>query len=461
MFTSRYLAAAVATGALLAGALTGPALAGTVTATPPNSSPAHSVAVTALDRAETATVRAQLRAGTVAQTRGTVDLCARAGLACQLDALTVSRTSTSPLVSRYGQLGFGAQDLQKAYGLTAAKTTTGTVALIDTGTYPTLAADLAVYRKANGLPACTVAAGCLRIVNQSGGKKLEALPTGFNQRMAEEDLATETALDVDMVSAACPSCHIIVVDLPLKDGLFPTNTARANQQFRDFGAGVTTAVRLGANGVSVSYGLPRSTYGDTVAAAPFRHPGVTITASSGDEGTNGDHPNWPQNLTTVISAGGTSLHPSGSGFRQSAWDGAGSSCSRNLAPAAGQPASVASACGGHRASSDLSSVADPATGVSVYDTFAPATGTPYGFTVFGGTSAAAPFLAAMNVRAGVSPSTLGPNRIYRAPAGSISDVVTGSNAASACPETDQRICHSGAGWDGPTGLGTPKGLAAF
>ena len=78
--------------------------------------------------------------------------------------------------------------------------------------------------------------------------------------MAEEDLASETALDVDMVSAACPSCHILVVALPLKDGFFPTNTARANQQFRDFGAGVTTAIRLGARGVSVSYGLPKSTY---------------------------------------------------------------------------------------------------------------------------------------------------------------------------------------------------------
>ena len=39
--------------------------------------------------------------------------------------------------------------------------------------------------------------------------------------------------------------------------------------------------------------------------------------------------------------------------------------------------------------------------------------------------------------------------------------MTGSNDYDACPENDQRTCHSGAGWDGPTGLGTPKGLAAF
>ncbi len=459
MLKSRFLAPALVAGLVLAAGSTTAAAAPAGRTVSAGS--ANGYRVTTLDRGETATVRAQLRAGTAARTRGTVDLCVRAGLACQLHALTASRTSASPLASKYDQLGFGAQDLQKVYGLVGARNTPGTVALIDTATYPTLAADLAVYRKANGLPACTVAGGCLRIVNQNGGTKLEPLPTGFNRRQAAEELASETALDVDMVSAACPSCHILVVELPLKDGLFPSTTARANQQFRDFGAGVNTAVRLGARGVSVSYGLPKSTYADTVAAAAFRHPGVAITASSGDDGANGDNPTWPQNLTTVISAGGTSLQVSGSTVRQSAWDEAGSGCSRDLGPAVGQPASVAAACGGHRASSDLSTVADPATGVSVYDSFAPASGTPLHFTVFGGTSASAPFLAAMNVRAGVNPHTVGPNRIYRAPKGSISDVTTGSNVFDTCPEKDPRECRAGSGWDGPTGLGTPKGLAAF
>jgi hypothetical protein len=472
MGNSRCLAVAIVAATILAGSFATPALAAPAANTAPaaNASPAPNtapapgtaaVAATSLDRAQTETVRRQLRAGTVARTRGTVNLCARAGLACQLEALTASPSSASPLASQVAQLGYGARELQKAYGLIAAKTTPGTVALVGTGTYSNLAADLAVYRSANGLPACTVATGCLRIVNKNGGTDLEPLPTAPGQLQGEEDLASETALDVDMVSAACPSCRILVVALPLKDGFFPTNTARANQQFRDFGAGVETAIRLGARGVSISYGLPKSTYSDTVAAVPFRHPGVAIMASSGDQGANGDHPTWPQNLATVISAGGTSLHSSSTGFRQSAWDGAGSGCSRDLGPAVGQPAAVASACGGHRATSDLSSVADPATGVSVYDSFAPATGVPYGFTAFGGTSASAPFLAAMNVRAGVRSTTIGPNQLYRAPAGSITDVTTGSNVYDTCPEKDLRECHAGIGWDGPTGLGTPNGLAAF
>ena len=480
MRKSRLLGVAIAAGTMLAGATASPVGAVAVhvatSASAADSGAARSadtvlrksgrssgrsVRATVLDRGQTATLRTQLRAGTAARTHGTVDLCARAGLACRLSALTAAKTSTSPLASSYGQLGYGAQDLQKAYGLAGAKNASSTVAVVETGTYPKLASDLAVYRRANHLPACTVAGRCLRVVNQNGGTKLEPLPTGLDPRYGEEDVAGETALDVDMVSAACPTCHILVVDLPLKDAYFPATTARADEQFRDFGAGVTSAVRLGARGVSLSYGLPASHYGDTVAAAPFNRPGVVITASSGDSGANGDAASWPQNLTTVISAGGTSLHVSGSGFRQSAWAGAGSSCSRDLRPAAGQPASVASACGGHRASSDLSTVADPNTGVSVYDSFAPASGTPLGFTAFGGTSASAPFLAAMNVRAGVRADTLGPNHIYRAPTGSIVDVTAGTNAAGRCPEHDPRACTAGRGWDGPTGLGTPKGLTAF
>lgn len=457
MRTSTLLSVAVAVGAVLAGGLT----AVTPVAANAASRATSAARATDLSRPQTAALRTQLRAGTAARTRGTVDLCGRAGLACRLSALTVSKTSPSPLASSSAQIGYGAQDLQKAYGLVGATSAAGTVAVIETGTYPKVASDLAVYRRVNKLPGCTVAAGCLKIVNMIGGATLEPLPTRPDPLSGEEDLAVETALDVDMVSAACATCHILVVDLPLKDGFLPTTTARADQQFRDFGAGVNTAVRLGARGVSLSYGLPASHYSDTVAAAPFKHPGVAITASSGDDGATGDAPSWPQNLTTVISAGGTSLHASGSTFRQSAWTGAGSSCSRDLPPATGQPASVASACGGHRASADLSTVADPDTGVSIYDSFAPASGTPLGFAVMGGTSASAPFVTGMNVRAGVRSDTVGPNHLYRAPTGSITDVTAGTNTAGSCSEHDRRACYAGKGWDGPTGLGTPRGLTAF
>jgi hypothetical protein len=431
----------------------------------PTAGPGANVAArpaTHVSQAQAVSVRAQLRAGTLARTHGAVSLCANGKLACRLMGVTASKTSTSLLASDYYELGYGAEDLQTVYGLTTQKDGAGTVALVETGTYPSLASDLAIYRSFNNLPDCSVASGCLKIVDKNGKPKLEALPTDFEGLYGEEVVAEETALDVDMVSAACPACHILVVALPLKDAYYPQSTAAANAQFRDFGTGVGTAVRLGARGVSLSYGLPASTYSDTTAAAAFRRPGVAVVASSGDNGANGDEPIWPQNLATVISAGGTSLYPSGTGFAQTAWTGAGSSCSTDVGPAVGQPDSVSSACDGHRAASDLSAVADPFTGVSVYDSFSPYFGVPDGFTVFGGTSVAAPFLAAMNVRAGVTASTIGPNQLYAAPKGSITDVTIGANASPGlCPEYDVRNCYAGPGWDGPTGLGTPKGLVAF
>src|SRR5439155_11691752 len=64
--------------------------------------------------------------------------------------------------------------------------------------------DLAAYRKAYGLSACTTANGCFKKVNQSGAKS--PLPSG------DYGWAEEISLDLDMVSATCPSCHILLVE---------------------------------------------------------------------------------------------------------------------------------------------------------------------------------------------------------------------------------------------------------
>jgi hypothetical protein len=97
-------------------------------------------------------------------------------------------------------------------------------------------------------------------------------------------------------------------------------------------------------------------------------------------------------------------------------------------------------------------VADPATGVAVYDS------TPYqgmsGWLVFGGTSAGAPIIASVFALSG---RTTGYPAALYSHAGSLYDVTTGSNGS--CSPT--QLCHARAGWDGPTGLGTPHGTAAF
>lgn len=295
-----------------------------------------------------------------------------------------------------------------------------------------------------------------------GGRPLEPTTDKFGQ-FVEELVSVETALDVQMASAACPTCKIVFVQLPWQDGA-PADLPAEDVATSHFATGVKTAVRLGAKSASISYGYDvdkADLTGPTAAA--LRQPGVALFSSSGDSGFIGDSGQWPQSLPTVISAGGTSLYIGGGGTRgytDVAWAGAGSGCTPGVAPAVGQPRSVSDACGGSRAASDVSAVADPYTGVAVYDSYAPATGLPPGFLVVGGTSASSPFLAGAAVRGGVPKTLVGPNLLYAAKPGTFVDVTSGSNAPPHGCESqlfDTRLCVAGRGWDGPTGLGVPSG----
>jgi hypothetical protein len=398
---------------------------------------------------------AQLRAGTLLATHGTRPLCTGA-LRCDARVVTATRGSARPL-STGTPAGYGPADLARAYDLPPAPVgARGTVAIIDQGAYPDLAADLATYRHQYGLPACTTRTGCLRIVDYHGGRPLAPDPTA-DGRQAEEDLAGETSLDVDMASAACPYCRILEIQVPLD--LDKTEDATA----ADFGVATDTAARLGAAAVSISYSFTPTAY--LTGGPPSRdmvHPGMAITASSGDAGYTGTRTGWPHIQPTVTSVGGTSLYDDGGRFTEAAWDGAGSGCHATLPPAVGQPASVAANCGGHRTSADVAAVADPATGPAVYTTYAPYSHQPVGWTVEGGTSASSPYVGGLYARAGRLPLVLGPNTVYRAPSRALHDVTAGGNDegnGGTCPT--YALCNAGPGWDGPTGVGTPRGLTAF
>ena len=411
-------------------------------------------------------LRAALRAGTLSRTTGVDKLCADEHLACQVEALTVSKKSKQLLVTGT-PVGLGAQDLEDAYGLAGARAGSGTIAIIDAGAYPTLESDLAIYRATYGLPRCTAASRCFRQVKYTGGVPY-APSTDPWTSYVEELVGEETALDVEMASAACPHCTILEVQIPALDAV-PEDQASLDVAAEHFAIASATAVRLGAKAVSMSYAYPTDSYTDHGAPAKgLAHRGVAVIAASGDSGANFDGNGWPSNLTTVIAAGGTSLYPNPAtrrGFTETAWNGAGSGCSADLGPANHQPDAVTEACYGSRADTDVSAVADPYTGVAVYDSFAPATGEPVGFTTVGGTSVATPFIAGMYVRAGVRSGVLGPNELYEAPGGVFNDIVVGTNAGpgqcAAAGFDDDRLCTAGPGWDGPTGLGTPNGLATF
>jgi len=318
--------------------------------------------------------------------------------------------------------GYGPADLHSAYKLPTTGGTGATVAIVDAYDDPTAESDLATYRSQYGLTACTTANGCFRKVNQNGAAS--PLPA------ADPGWSGEIALDVDMVSAACPNCKILLVE--------------ANSSYdTDLFAAIDRAVALGAKYVSNSWGGSEMSNQTTTYDAHFNKPGVVFTAATGDNGTGAEYPATSKYVTAV---GGTSLTRAGNarGWTESAWNSGGSGCSAYDAKPTWQ--TVATGCA-NRGESDVSAVADPNTGVAVYIG---------GWQVYGGTSAASPIVAAVYALAGTPGPTDYPAAYPYAHQSALFDVSGGTNGTCAPP-----ICTAGTGWDGPTGLGSPNGTAAF
>lgn len=327
-----------------------------------------------------------------------------------------------------GPQGYGPSDLWSAYGLAAAAAGAGagqTIALVDAYDYANAESDLAVYRSTYGLAPCTTANGCFRKVNQSGVAGSFPRPsTGWSQ---------EAALDLDMASAICPSCKLLLVEA-------------TSNSFTDLAASVDTAARLGAHAISNSYGASEFS-GETSVEPHYNHPGVAVTVSSGDGGYGVEFPASSRYVTAV---GGTTLKRAATqprGWSETAWLGAGSGCSTYIAKPSWQ---VDPGCA-RRTVADVAAVADPNTGVSVYWTEK----RRGGWLVFGGTSVSSPIIAAAYALAG-NAASVGPSYPY-ANAASLFDVTGGSNGTCG----GSYLCTAGTGYDGPTGLGTPNGTGAF
>ena len=320
--------------------------------------------------------------------------------------------------------GFARAALLSAYKLPATGGAGRTVAIVDAHDDPQAESDLAVYRSTYGLPACTTANGCFKKVNEHG--KTSPLPA----HDADDDWNPEVSLDLDMVSAVCPACHILLVESDTTDS-------------SSLGTAEQIATGSGAVAVSNSWGGDESTPEQAWNSA-FQHPGVAVTVSSGDAGFIEGA--WPASLSTVIAVGGTSLAKSATaprGWSETAWKGAGSGCSAYIAKPAWQHDTHCP----DRTVADVSAVADPATGLAVY--------VEGGWGVFGGTSASSPIIAAMIALAGNPAAMTSAQNIY-AHAADFFDVTSGSNADWDCG--GDYLCTAGPGYDGPTGVGTPDGL---
>jgi subtilase family serine protease len=346
--------------------------------------------------------------------------------ACMALRVVGSVTPESELTPDSTPSGYGPADLSSAYNLPSTGGSGVTVAVVDAMDDPDAASDLATYRSTFGLPPCTAASGCFTKVNQNGGTTYPAPDAGWSG---------EIVLDIEMVSAACPSCKILLVE---------ANSANDND--------LDTAVNYAAahaTVVSNSYGGAESSSDPSDSA--YNHPGVLITASSGDEGYEVE---FPAASPSVLAVGGTSLSHSGTGrgWTESVWstsssEGAGSGCSRYETQPSWQTSNsnIKAVCS-KRAVADVSAVADPATGVAVLDTYGSG-----GWTVFGGTSVASPLVAAIYALTGHAGGS--PSYAYSNPA-NFYDVTSGQT--STCGNA---LCKAGTGWDGPTGIGTPNGTA--
>jgi subtilase family serine protease len=326
-----------------------------------------------------------------------------------------------------------------------------TVAIVDAMDNPHAAADLTAYRSHYHLPPCTVASGCFRKLNENGAAT--PLPAG------DLNWGMEIDLDLQMVSAVCPQCRIRLIEAS-SASLFDLVTAEDR------------AATIGASAISNSWGSTGElgSIGPLLFDSFVDHPGIAITAATGDNGYGGS---WPSDVPTVIAVGGTSLTRAANarGWDESVWSGAGSWCSDVDSQPAWQAAAVQqtatatnSATCTQRTSADVAATADPLHGVAAYDSYGSTGGANW--FVFGGTSVATPIIASMYARRGDHihdaanpyPARATYNAWYTNH-NVLNDPTSGSNGA--CGTDPVYMCNGEPGYDAPTGIGTPNGLSAF
>jgi len=333
--------------------------------------------------------------------------------------------------------GYTPAQLRSAYGLTSAAGKDGSgavIAVVTAYSYPDAAADLAAYRAHFKLGACR-SGSCLRTVNEYG--RTSHLPA------ANSTWALADAAALDAISALCPKCDLLLVEA-------------ASNGAANLGTAENTAVAKGAKYVLNTWFEPEFV-GEDSYAQDFDHPGVVIVADAGD---NGYGRTFPGDLPYVTSVGGTTLTPTKYNTRhwaEIAWSDTAAGCSALQVKPSWQRADANASTGcPNRTQNDVSADADPATGAAVYDSYK----AKASWTKTGGTVLAAAIVTATYALAGPpAPDTYPASYPYEHSSG-LTDVIYGS-LSSLCQLVPVYLCNAQKGFDGPTGLGTPYGTAAF
>ncbi len=349
--------------------------------------------------------------------------------------------------------GWDAENIESAYKIPTTGGSGETVALVDAYGYADAEKDLNKYREEykldykSGETACTKANGCFKKVNQEG--KEEKYPAEGGG--LETEWSLEQGLDVDMVSAACPSCKVLLVEANTQSS---ANTA----------ASVEEAAKLGADEISNSYGYAENN--EIAEACPSKKgckeylaaykQSVPVTVSAGDSGYEDGVGalSWPASSPNVIAVGGTELtkvekpKEGERGWTEVVWPGSGSGCSLyESAPTWQEP--VSKACGKDRTDNDVAAVA---THVTMYNTL-------YGGWInVRGTSVSSPLISGVEAHATSATKKLAADAFYKKPS-MLFHISEGSNGTCTPPAEDEYLCHgTKEGYNGPTGMGTPDGV---
>jgi subtilase family serine protease len=332
--------------------------------------------------------------------------------------------------------GFTPAELEAAYGLTSAlgNGSGHKVAVIEAGDLANASSDLSTYRTQYGLGTASFFK-----YNENGQQ------SNYPASCEDYGWCGETALDIDMVSAACPKCTIFLME------------AKDQTSISDFETAEKEAVTLGATVVSNSWSCPNDwDCGDTNFGSYFDTAGVAYLASTGDRGY--DTIGGPSNLASVVGVGGTQLSKSGSAYTESVWADASAGCSQPTvvgSPGVPKPSWQHDPDCSYRTDGDVSAESGCAPGVAVYvDVYG-------GWSEYCGTSVASPFLAGVIGLKGNS-SIFGANggkhfwTLSHRKLKKLHDITSGSDGSCG----GEYLCTAGTNqfgqYSGPGGWGTPK-----
>ena len=366
-------------------------------------------------------------------------------------AVASTDVTISPLSAASSFQGYTVAQIRHAYGFDQVSDTgTGeTIAIVDAFNDPNIAADLHTFDVKMGIadpPSLTVE-------SQTGGS-VSTLKT-------DAGWASEISLDVEWAHAIAPNAKIVLVE---------ANT----DSLSNLMAAVNTARNISSvSVVSMSWGGSEfsgvSQY-NSILTTPAGHQGVTFVASSGDDGS-AYGVSWPASSPNVLSVGGTTLYTTGANgtyATETGWSDSGGGVSQLYSEPAYQTAAQST---GGRTNPDVSYNANPNTGFAVYDSIAD--DGYVGWQVIGGTSAGAPQWSALVALADQSRAAAGkasldgatgtlPDlyKLYSAPGtASYASYVSDFNDITSGASSYALRAH--AGYDGVTGLGTPKAAAVI